>query len=236
MRPRLLPLWSAALALSLCGLKAQESPLNDRSPEYQTAVLEAVRSYSKRDFKTSISLIDRAEKIYAPTAMTVNIRAAIAIEEKRFAEGRELCLKALNIDPKFFPALFNLAEIPFMQGKYGEARLAYEKLQEDQPKDDLIKFRMFLTYLLEKNEEKASAALEKIPLLNDTPIYFYAHAAWEFAHGNKKGGMENVESADTVFPPVKTRNFVGVFYDLGWLERPTAPAEPAPAPAAKPQP
>lgn len=210
--------------------------MGDRSPEYQTAVMEAVRSFSKRDFKSSISLIERAEKIYAPTAMTVNMRAAIAIEEKRFAEGRELCLKALELDPKFFPALFNLAEIPFMQGKYAEARLAYEKLQSGQGDDDLIKFRMFLTYLLEKNEEQASAALEKIPLLNDSPVYFYAHAAWEFAHGNRKRAMENVESAETVFPPVKNRNFVGVFYDLGWMERPAPPdaAKPAAeAPAVK---
>src|SRR6478672_7693449 len=141
MGSRLLPLLAAALAVSLCGLKAEESALNDRSPEYQTAVMEAIRSYSKRDFKSSISLIDRAEKIYAPTAMTVNMRAAIAIEEKRFAEGRELCLKALNMDPKFFPALFNLAEIPFMQGKYGEARLAYEKLLIQQPNEELVQFR-----------------------------------------------------------------------------------------------
>jgi tetratricopeptide (TPR) repeat protein len=159
--------------------------------------------------------------MYQPSAITVNIRAAIAIEEKKFDEGREHCLKALQLDPKFFPALFNLAEIPFMQGKYAEARLAYEKLLDDEASADLVKFRLYLTYLLEKDDERAKAHLDRIPLLNDTPIYYFAFAAWEFAHGDEKKAQSYINSAETVFPKTKLSNFADVFYDIGWLKRPT---------------
>ena len=191
----------------------------DMPPEYVKTVQSAMRTFATRDFKTTLALVDKAEALYQPTAITVNIRAAIAIEEKKFDEGREYCLKALQLDPKFFPALYNLAEIPFMQGKYAEARLAYEKLQDDESSVDLIKFRLYLTYLLEKNDEMAKQLLEKIPLLNDTPVYFYGYAAWEFAHGDEKKAQSYLNSAETVFPKAKRGSFLDVFYDIGWLKR-----------------
>ena len=193
----------------------------DMPPEYVKVVQSAMKAFSTRDFKTTLALVDKAESLYQPTALTVNVRAAIAIEGKKFDEGREHCLKALKLDPKFFPALYNLAEIPFMQAKYAEARLAYEKLlDDDESSVDLIKFRLYLTYLLEKNDEVAKQQLDKIPLLNDTPIYFYAYAAWEFAHGDEKKAQSYLNSAETVFPKTKLGNFVDVFYDIGWLKRP----------------
>lgn len=194
----------------------------DAPPEYEPTVQSAMRSFVARDFKTAIELVDKADRMYQPTARTVNVRAAVAIEEKKFDEGRQFCIKALQLDPKFFPALFNLAEIPFMQGKYAEARLTYEKLIDDEQNADLVKFRLILTYLLEKNDERAKELLDKVPLLNDTPVHFYSHAAWEFAHGNEKEAQSYMNSAETVFPKAKLANFVEVFYDLGWMKRPSA--------------
>lgn len=210
-------LLSAAIAVQVCPAQTPK----DMPPEFIKTLQSAMRTFATRDFNTALALVEKAELLYQPTAMTVNVRAAVAIEGKKFDEGRELCLKALQLDPKFFPALFNLAEIPFMQGKYAEARLAYEKLLDDETSVDLIKFRLYLTYLLEKNDEVAKQHLEKIPLLNDSPIYFYAHAAWEFAHGDQKKAQTYIDSAETVFPKPKLGNFVDVFYDIGWLKRST---------------
>jgi hypothetical protein len=66
-------------------------------------------------------------------------------------------------------------------------------------------FRLLLTYLLEKNDERAKELLDKVPLLNDTPVYFYSHAAWEFGHGNEKEAQSYISSAETVFPKSQTR-------------------------------
>ena len=165
------------LGLAAWPASAQLEGLEDTPPAYRTALRNAIRAFSARDFKTTAAMVDEADKMLPATPTTINIRAAVAIEEKRYAEGRELCLKALNMNPRFFPARFNLAEIPFMQGKYAEARLGYEKLVNEDPKEELLKFRIFLTYLLEKNEAKAKEELDSIPLLNDTPIYFFAQSA-----------------------------------------------------------
>jgi tetratricopeptide (TPR) repeat protein len=224
MNIRTLVSLTSVLVLALPAAFSADSPtsLKDTPPEYQATLESAMRSFAARDFKNALALVDKADRSYQATCFSVNVRAAVAIEEKKFDEGREYCVKALQLNPKFFPALFNLAEIPFMQGKYAEARLTYEKLIDDPDNADLVKFRLILTYILEKNDERAKELIDKIPLLNDTPIYYYAHAAWEFAHENKKEAESYLNSAETVFPKSKLANFVDVFYDLGWMKRPAA--------------
>ena len=210
----------AALLIAHGPILAAGTSAADFPTEYAVAMRDAMRSFLQRDFPTALAVVEKAERAFRETPISLNIRGAVAIEERRFDEGRKYCIEALRLDPSFFPAQFNLAEIPFVQGKYAEARVLFEKLRDDHEKDDLVQFRIFLTYLLEKNESAAREMLENVPFLSDTPIYYYTHAAWEFAHGNEEEGRKWVDSGNYVFPPLKTLNFSNVFYDLGWLKRP----------------
>ena len=108
---------------------AAVDPLKDAPPTYKEALLAAMRAFTARDLATARAHVAKADSTYQPTPVSLNILGAIAIEEKKFEEGRKLCLDALKMAPKFFPARFNLAEIPFVQGKYAEARAMFEKLQ-----------------------------------------------------------------------------------------------------------
>jgi tetratricopeptide (TPR) repeat protein len=219
------------LFMSVASLRGADAARN-YPPAYISTLRDAMRSFSERDFPTAIALVDKADTLHAPTPESLNVRGAIAIEEHRFEQGRTLCIEALKQDPHFFPARFNLAEIPFVQGKYAEARNIFQKLQDEHPKDELLQFRIYLTYLLEKNDSAAKDALERVPFLSNTPIYYYSHAAWEFAHGNQKEAGDWVEHGNWVFPPFRTRNFADVFYDLGWLQRGATAATSAPAATA----
>ena len=85
--------------------------------------------------------------------------------------------------------------------------------------DDLLRFRIFLTLLLEKKDAEARPLLDAIPIINETPISFYANAAWDFAHGQEESAKNWIASGLRTFPPAKHVNFIEVFYDLGWLRR-----------------
>jgi tetratricopeptide (TPR) repeat protein len=214
---------------------AVEDPLKDAPPTYRDAMYAAMRSFTSRDLEGARAQVQKADSGYQQTPVSLNILGAVAIEQKKFEEGRQYCLQALNIDPKFFPARFNIAEIPFVQGKYAEARAMYERLQQDEPKDDLLKFRIFLTFLLEKNDATAREHLDQIPIINDTPISFYANAAWDFAHGDEAGARKWISSGFRTFPAIRHVNFVEVFYDLGWLKRDDLGIQPqAPVDTSKP--
>ena len=129
---------------------------------------------------------NKLEKMAPPNAHTVNTRAAVMIEQHQYDEGRRLCQEALKLDPKYYPAKFNLGEIPLMEGKYPEARAIFQTLLNANPRDELVQFRIFLTYLLEKNDAAAREILGKLKFPSDTPAFYYANAAWEFTRGNKR--------------------------------------------------
>ena len=206
-------------------------------PAYVQAVNEVFRAFRSRDWPRTLEALDRADKILPPTPMTLNTRGAIAIEERNFEEGTRLCEEALKLDPKFYAARFNLAEIPLVQGRYAESRKMFEKFIRENPKDELARFRIFLTLLLEKNYDDARRSIDQIPFPGDTPSYYYANAGWEFAHENPDEAKKWLGRADWTFGPDKCALFADSFYELGWMKRPEVKKEaPAPASATAPQP
>ena len=220
-------------------IRAAEDPLKSPSPEYVKALREAVRAFNARDFTTTLKAIDTAESLYPPNALTLNTRGAALIEQKKFDEGAAYCRKALELDPKFYPARFNLCEVPLVQRRYAEARAMFARLREENPKDELVQFRILLTWLLDKNDAEARRALDAIPFPGNTPAYYYGNAAWEFAHANSVEANKWVMRGNWVFKPDVTSNFSQPFLEIGWLK--TAPgtsttlpeAIDQPAPAAK---
>ena len=206
-------------------------------PAYIQAVNEVFRAFHTRDWPRTLEALDKADKILPPTPMTLNTRGAIMIEERNFEEGARLCQEALKLDPKFYAARFNLAEIPLVQGKYAESRRLFEKFLRDNPKDELARFRIFLTLLLEKNYDDARRTIDQIPFPGDTPAYYFANAAWEFAHERPDEAKKWLGRADWTFGPDKCAMFADSFYELGWMKRAEAKkAAPASAPAPQSSP
>jgi predicted Zn-dependent protease len=190
-----------------------------------TVLNEAIRAFNGRDYDSALAKISEADRMFPDTLYALNMRGAIAIEQRKMDDGEKYCLEALKRDPRFFPARFNLAEIPFVQKHYAAARKRFEDLLSEEPKNELLQYRIFLTHLLERNDTEARKALDALPFPSNTAAYYYAHAAWEFAHGNEAAAKGWIRSGEWVFPLAKNSNFADVLYDLGWLKRPenTAP-------------
>ncbi|MGB8166566.1 MAG: tetratricopeptide repeat protein [Chthoniobacteraceae bacterium] len=207
-----------ATAFTFDHARAADDPLKNPSPEYLAALREAVRAFNARDFAAAIKSIDAAEAINPPNPLTLNTRGAALIEQKKFDEGSAFCRKALEIDPKFYPARFNLCEVPLVQKRYPEARAMFKQLVDENPKDELAQFRILLTWLLENNDVEARRVLDAIPFPSNTPAYYYGNAAWEFAHGNDAEANKWVMRGNWVFKPDVTANFSQPFIEIGWLK------------------
>jgi tetratricopeptide (TPR) repeat protein len=206
--------------------------------EYQKVMTDVVRAFLDRDFKKALAELDQADQIIPDTPMALNTRGAIAIEERRYSEGQMYCEEALRKDNKFFPARFNLAEIPFQKKNYAAARKIFQQMLAEEKKHDsieLLRYRIFITYLMEKDDASAQAELDKMSPVGVTGAYHYAHAAWEFAHGNQSEGMSWIQGGDWVFSRLKNIYFADVMYDLGWLERPKKQAAEKPGALGSPE-
>ncbi len=190
---------------------------------YQFLLTEAMKRFQARDFKGATNYVERADEILPPTAWSLNVRGAIAIEQRDFERGYKYCSDALKLDRNFYPAQFNICEIPFLMGKYAEARGLWMKLyamvKPGEMSGELLTYRIFLTYLLEGDTAHAKEWLEKLPFPSQTPAYQYAHAAWARQQGDMAKWEDWIRSAAYIWPEGKRSEYVDVLIQLGWMKR-----------------
>jgi hypothetical protein len=64
----------------------------------------------------------------------------------------------------------------------------------------------------------AKSALENIKFPTESPSYYFAQAAWEFAHGNERSAKKWIATAREIFEPQLLAWFARPLYELGWLK------------------
>ena len=125
--------------------------------------------------------------------------------------------------------------MPLKKKDYTTARDRFEALLGKTPGGDkseaaqIIKFNIFMTFLLEGKESRAQKMMEQFQFTGDTPALYYAQAAWEFKHNNPNKATDWITSAKKIYSPALNLVFADSFYDLGWLQSPAVATSPAPA-------
>src|SRR6266704_2687403 len=196
---------------------------------------QAQRALRQRDFVAARKLIDEADQAEPNQSATLNLRGEILMEQKDFDGAEGAFKKAAKADPKFREAQYNLAQIPFKKKDYAKARERFEALYDRTPGGDknqaaeLIKFKIYMTLLLEGKESRAPAMMEQFQFTGDTPALYYAQAAWEFKHNNPEKAADWTASATKIYSPALNSVFADAFYDVGWMKGPEAAPAPAPA-------
>lgn len=194
---------------------------------------KAERAFQARDFEGALQSLDLAEAGAPNDAPALNLRGEILMEQKKFDEAEVAFHKALAADPKFREAQYNLAQIPLKNGDYARSRDRFEALFAETPGGEqnqaaqLIKFKIFMTLLLEGKSTEAQQLMDQFKFTGETPALYYAQAAWEFKNGRAEQGKDWVASARKIYPPALNIVFADSFYDLGWLDKTSAETAPA---------
>jgi len=196
---------------------------------------QAQQALRQRDFGTAGKLVDEADQADPNQPTTLNLRGEILMEQKQFDEAEAAFKRAAKLDPKFREAQYNLAQIPFKKKDYAKARERFEALFERTPGGDknqaaqLIRFKIYMTLLLEGKESRAQAIMEQFQFTGDTPALYYAQAAWEFKHNNPEKAADWTASAKKIYSPALNSVFADAFYDVGWMQSPEIAAASASA-------
>ncbi len=211
----------AALELATPSERAAKSKAFARSRFEQ-----AQQAFQQRDFAAARKFIDEADGADPNQTSILNLRGEILMEQKEFDLAEAAFKKATKLDPKFREAQYNLAQIPFKKKDYPKARERLETLFAQTPGGDknqasqLIKFKIFMTLLLEGKESRAQKMMEQFQFTGDTPALYYAQAAWEFKHNNPNKATDWITSAKRIYSPALNVVFADAFYDLGWMQSP----------------
>jgi Flp pilus assembly protein TadD len=194
---------------------------------------QSQQALRQRDFTTALKLIDEADQADPNQPAMLNLRGEILMQQQQFDKAEAAFKKAAKLDPKLREAQYNLAQIPFKKKEYAKARERFETLYKRTPGGDknqaaeLIKFKIYMTLLLEGNESRAHAMMEEFQFTGDTPALYYAQAAWEYKHNNPEKAADWTSSANKIYSPALNSVFADAFYDVGWIQRPEGSTAPA---------
>jgi tetratricopeptide (TPR) repeat protein len=196
---------------------------------------QSQQALRQRDLATALKLVDEANQADPNQAATINLRGEILMQQEQFDQAEAAFKKATKLDPKLREAQYNLAQIPFKKKEYAKARDRFETLYKRTPGGDknqaaeLIKFKIYMTLLLEGKESRAHAMMDEFQFTGDTPALYYAQAAWEFQHNNPEKAADWTASANKIYSSALNSVFADAFYDAGWMQRPAAATMPTPA-------
>jgi tetratricopeptide (TPR) repeat protein len=194
---------------------------------------QAEQAFQQRDYTAAKKLIDEADAADPNQPATINLRGEILLAQKDFDGAENAFKQAGKIDPNFREAQYNLAQIPFKKKEYTKARDRFEALFNSTPPPggdknqsaQIIKFKIFLTLLLDGKDSRAEKMMEQFQLKGDTPARYYAQAAWEFKHNNTAKANDWIVSAKKIYSPALNLVFADSFYDVGWLAPPQTPSQ-----------
>ena len=96
----------------------------------------------------------------------------------------------------------------------------FETLYERTPGGDknqaaqLIKFKIYMTLLLEGKESRAHAMMDEFQFTGRHPAFYYAQAAWEFQHNNPEKAADWTASANKIYFASAKQRFADAFMTL----------------------
>ncbi len=213
MRPFLALFFLAILTLA----SAQETvPAGDGTLEV------AKREARNGKLAEALVALDRVDKAGQPTAASLDLRGCIYLEQEKFDDARKAFEAAHTTGEGSILASLHLGDVLFRQKKFDEARTAYERLERQTNIlvwIEHIRYGVLLARLGAHNEADAQRAFERIKFPTETPAYYYAQAAWQFAHGKKGDAQKWLNTADKIFDANSVAWFARPLYDLGWIKK-----------------
>src|ERR671934_507234 len=193
----------------------------------------AYRAFDAGKFPEALKQLDAIDARQPDLAASKNLRGVILMRQGKYDQAETALQDASRIDPKFWNARFNLAEIPFLRKDWAEARNRFQQLLASNVSElegeaaQLIQYKILLTYLLEGKENMVDSILAKFELSPDTPAVHYANAAIALQRKNTKEARDWIAAAEKNFSPQLNKLFAESLYEIGWLEKPAGEARPS---------
>ncbi len=185
---------------------------------------EAYENFVKRDYTAASASLDKINPVDQKKADILNLRGAIYKRLGELDNAANAYTDALKINPKDWVPKYNLAEVNFLREQYKPARTFLEQALASMPeadrlqKQDLILYKVYLTYLLQGDDEKAKLLLDSFDINSPTPVYYFAQAAWSYKKKDNAKAKTWVNSTDGLYSEDLRNSYSQALVDVGWLE------------------
>jgi tetratricopeptide (TPR) repeat protein len=187
---------------------------------------EARREFQSGQVDAALAALDRASKEEAGTARGLDLRGSIYLEQGKLEEAIKAFRAASEVEPTLSAPHLHLADAFLRQKNWQEARSSYETVNKGTNiliLSERLRYGILLSCLGAKDEAAAQTALDRLVFPTETPAFYYAQAAWAFAHGNGNAAAKWIRTADGIFDAKKAAWFARPLYELGWIKTKPAP-------------
>src|SRR5438552_4721553 len=99
--------------------------------ELESMYNKAFREFDANNFNDALKDLDAIDVRQPDLAESQNLRGVILMRQASYDKAEAALKKAVEIEPKFWNARFNLAEIPFLRKDWAEARNRFQALLSD---------------------------------------------------------------------------------------------------------
>jgi tetratricopeptide (TPR) repeat protein len=186
----------------------------------KNAMEAAGREFQQRKFDAALATLNDAEKRGDPTAKSFILKGRIYAEQQKYDDALFAFDAAYKLEPASLARLY-LADMFVAQKKWDEARALYESAMKETNvliAHERLRYGLLIALLGAKDDDGSRAAVERLPFPTESAAYYYAQAAWAFAHGTKSDGDKWIRRAEEIFPTKSTAWFARPLFDLGWIK------------------
>ena len=176
-----------------------------------------------------IRIQEAFEKIIEAEAITPdlfqlhNLKGAAYTKIRDFPKARVSFQRALDLNPNAFMSRFNITELDFVEHKFADAEKNFTKILADSPNMNLgtkrlIEFKILIAQLSQEKDAQAQAMLDTFNFMEDTPAYYFGHAAFAFDAKNEEEARDWIRSAERIYNQQDVSVYVDSFIEMGWID------------------
>ncbi|WP_148290801.1 XrtA/PEP-CTERM system TPR-repeat protein PrsT [Sulfuricella denitrificans] len=164
-------------------------------------ILIVLSQIKSRQYDAALTSIAVLEKKMPQSPLPWNYRGVAYLGKKDIAKARDSFEHALKLDPKFFTAAANLAQLDLKDGQATNARKRFEDILKADPKHLLAMLAIADLSLLQKDEKAYTNWLEKATNANPQAIQPHLlQARFQLAKGDNAKAVLAAREAVNVQP------------------------------------
>lgn len=189
--------------LLLLALETSWSQVTAPLPEESTqAAIESVlKDIDAKKNDEALAKLEVLQTQMPEDPLILNLIGSVYTSKNDYLAAESYYRKSLKKKPGFFPAVYNLGELLFLQKNYTEAREHFQAMRASDSRNELLQFKIVLCDLELNETSRAKKLADAIKYPGDSPAWYYAQAACEGKSGNKKKAREYIAGAKYIFGP-----------------------------------